>query len=61
MEVCGGCGMGGGYVVTIGSVVVGGVENSWVEKERDMEREEEKIIIMKEYLNEMIKKIEVLM
>ena len=61
MEVCGGCGMGGGYVVIIGSVVVGGVENCWVEKERDMEREEEKKIIMKEYLNEMIKKIEVLM
>ena len=42
---CGGCGMGGGFlvgdwvlcfVVTIGFVVAGGAENSWVEeKERD--------------------------
>ena len=24
-----------GFVVTVGSVVAGGVENSWVEKERD--------------------------
>ena len=39
------CGMGGrfvvvvvwvvGFVVTVGSVVAGGAENSWVEKERD--------------------------
>ena len=35
-----------GFVMTIGSVVVGGVKNSWIEKnrdkgERDREREEE--------------------
>ena len=50
------CGMGGrfvvvvvwvvGFVVTVGNVVAGGAENSWVEKERDRgerdrEREEE--------------------
>ena len=48
-EVCGGYGIGDGFlvggwvvgfVVTIGIVVAGGAENSWVEeKERDRERE----------------------
>ena len=46
------CGMGGrfvvvvvwvvGFMVTIDSVVAGGAENSWVEKERDRERKEKK-------------------
>ena len=47
------CGMGGrfvvvvvwvvGFVVTVGNVVAGGAENSWVEKERNTgERERER-------------------
>ena len=42
----GGGWLGDGFVMTIGSVVVGGVENNWIKKnkekgERDREREEE--------------------
>ena len=64
--------MGGGFlvdgwvlsfVVIVGSVVAGGVENSWVvkernrgERERDRERKEEQKIIKKEYLYEVVKK-----
>ena len=32
--------MGGGFCGDFGSVVASGAENSWVEKERDREREE---------------------
>lgn len=51
-QVCGGCGIGGGFlvsgwvvafVVIVGIVVASGAENSWVEeKERDRERENKK-------------------
>ena len=49
------------FVMAVGSVVANGAENSWAEKERDRgerdkEREEEKKIIKKEYLNEVLKK-----
>ena len=50
---CGGCGMGGWV-----DVVAGGAENNWVEKERD--RGERGKIIKKQYLNEMVNKIEFL-
>ena len=54
-----------GFMVTIDSVVAGGAENSWVEKESDR-GERGKIknywkIIKKQYLNEVVKKIEMLM
>ena len=52
MGGCGGCGMGGGFlvggwmvgfVVTVSSVVAGGAKNSWVEQERDRgERDRER-------------------
>ena len=49
-QVCGGCGMGDGFLVgswVVGFVAAGGAQNSWVEKEIEPEGEKRRIIMNK--------------